>query len=83
MQPSEGTDTISPLVCKVSSSKAVFDLDPSTVYRWERDGKIQLYRVNGCTFIVIEEMVELIRGGKSAPARKSPNPQAATLDVEP
>lgn len=51
-----------PIYVRASHVQAVFGFHRSTLYRWANEGRIQLYKRGGATFVKTSEVMDLIEG---------------------
>lgn len=51
---------MTPVAFRPSRAKEVVGVDKRTLYRWVKEGAIRLYKKNGCTFFVTQEILDYI-----------------------
>lgn len=57
------------ILSTVQEAAAFLGLDPSTIHKWVKQGKLQTYQVDGKRRIIVEKVAELAaRGGGSLKA---------------
>ena len=53
------------LLATIQEAAGFLNLDPSTIHKWIKQGKLQTIQIDGKTRVIVEKAAELVPKGKA------------------